>query len=167
MTQTMMSMEAQMNELYHHGIKGQKWGVRRSRAELGYPESSSKKTKKVSLKKKKIKRSSKIDHERLNNKRKEILNSPRKLYKYRDQFTEKEISDAIKRFETNKKLSELSNYEINTAKRYIDAAGGYLDSAYKIYKTAHNINQLRKGNLKGIVDDDKKDKKDKKKDKKD
>ena len=26
------------DELYHHGIKGQKWGVRRSRQELGYDD---------------------------------------------------------------------------------------------------------------------------------
>jgi hypothetical protein len=25
------------NELYHHGIKGMKWGVRRTAAQLGHP----------------------------------------------------------------------------------------------------------------------------------
>lgn len=28
------------NDLYHHGVKGQKWGVRRTPAQLGHPESS-------------------------------------------------------------------------------------------------------------------------------
>lgn len=37
------------NELYHHGIKGMKWGVRRSRAQLGY-SSSPRKTKKQAQK---------------------------------------------------------------------------------------------------------------------
>lgn len=30
-------------ELYHHGIKGQKWGVRRTRAQLGYPVGATRK----------------------------------------------------------------------------------------------------------------------------
>lgn len=37
------------NELYHHGIKGMKWGVRRTRAQLGY-SSSPRKTKKQAQK---------------------------------------------------------------------------------------------------------------------
>ena len=34
------------NELYHFGIKGMKWGVRRTPAQLGHPTSSSVKSKK-------------------------------------------------------------------------------------------------------------------------
>lgn len=166
MAKTMMLMEVQMNELYHHGIKGQKWGVRRSKAELGYPESSSKKiiSQKRSKQKRKLKDFSKNNKERLKNKREEILKSPTKLYKYRDQFTEQEIKDAVKRFETNKKLSELSNYEMNTGKRYVDTFLGYADTGIKVYKTFNKIDKIRKGIYK---DDDKDDDKDEKKDKKD
>ena len=32
------------NELYHHGIKGQKWGVIRTKAQLGYPTTKKKTT---------------------------------------------------------------------------------------------------------------------------
>lgn len=159
-----MSTEVQMNELYHHGIKGQKWGVRRSKAELGYPESSSKKTmgsKHSKQKKRKLKDLSKNNKERLKNKREEILKSPTKLYKYRDQFTEQEIKDAIRRFETNKKLSELSNYEMNAGKRYVDTFLGYADTGIKVYSTFSKINKIRKGTYK------EEDNKDKKKDKKD
>ncbi len=33
------------DELYHHGVKGQRWGVRRTKEELGYKTSSRKKKK--------------------------------------------------------------------------------------------------------------------------
>lgn len=36
-----MSEEFKMDELYHHGIKGQRWGIRRTPAQLGYKTSSS------------------------------------------------------------------------------------------------------------------------------
>lgn len=36
------------DELYHHGVKGQKWGVRRTKAQLGYKTTSSAKKKTTS-----------------------------------------------------------------------------------------------------------------------
>ena len=34
------------NELYHHGIKGMKWGVRRTKTQLGYGNAASSRRKK-------------------------------------------------------------------------------------------------------------------------
>lgn len=38
------------NELYHHGVKGMKWGVIRTKAQLGYPTTTKKKTTKERVK---------------------------------------------------------------------------------------------------------------------
>lgn len=40
------------NELYHHGIKGMKWGVRRTKAQLGYGNAASSRRKKNNSKSK-------------------------------------------------------------------------------------------------------------------
>lgn len=164
---TMMAMEVQMNELYHHGVKGMKWGVRRTREQLGYPES---RRKKQTVKSKKRSRSSKdkqfsrlrsIAEKKNQNSREEILKSPTKLYRHREEFTKQEIDDAIRRFETERKLNELSAYELNAGKRYVDALLGYADTGIKAYNTYAKLhNAFGKGEkLKQIGQDGKKDKK--------
>lgn len=43
------------NELFHYGIKGMKWGVRRTKEQLGYKSKSKTSTENFSMKKKNIK----------------------------------------------------------------------------------------------------------------
>lgn len=70
------------NELYHHGVKGMKWGVRRTKAQLGYktgmgrkdPESSDEPSKsreavKNYIAKRKAKKAAKVEAEASNKKR--------------------------------------------------------------------------------------------------
>lgn len=70
--------------LEHYGIKGMKWGVRRSPEELGHRTSTKKKTSSLKQKVKKLKKKVKADNEKRKaaaekKKREEILKDPVKL----------------------------------------------------------------------------------------
>lgn len=49
------------NELTHHGVKGQKWGVIRTPKQLGHPELNKKKTEPKKLSKKELKKKAKAE----------------------------------------------------------------------------------------------------------
>lgn len=103
--------------LEHYGIKGMKWGVRRSPEELGHRTSTKKKTSSLKQKVKKLKKKVKADNEKRKaaaekKKREEILKDPVKLYKNRYKFSEDEIKDALKWFDTEKKLRDFSSNKI-------------------------------------------------------
>ena len=101
------------NELWHSGIKGQKWGIRRFQnpdgtlTELGkqrYSQKIQKLQEKFLKKESKIKNKKKAAEENARLRRKAILNSPSLLYKYRDEFTKKDIEAAMEKFDTTEKL---------------------------------------------------------------
>lgn len=145
-----------------------KWGVRRTRAQLGYPDSKpKKKTAKVSksVKKKQTARlKATKEKERNQNRREEILRSPSKLYKHRNEFTKQEIDDALKRFEWERRLSSYSADEINAGKRYVDTLLGYADTgirAYNTYAKVYNTFNKSGNQLKTIGEKGKDKKKDK------
>lgn len=119
-----------MNELdtylAHHGIKGQKWGVRRyqnadgtltaegrKRAGLG-PEKKESSVKKLvkdakdrAAKKKQV--SAEEQHENLKN---HVRKHPEKIYKFRDEFSEAEINKLVSQIESDRKLKDIRNQEI-------------------------------------------------------
>lgn len=134
-------------ELYHHGVKGQKWGVRRTPEQLGYP-SVKKKTKVASsfeINRKSEKRQKKLMNkaEKLRKKkerlRAEALRSPSKLYKMRDQFTKEEIDAAMKRFKWEKELREYSKSELSAGKEYVNNILDYADTGMRAYNTAAKL----------------------------
>ena len=82
-------------ELFHYGVKGMRWGVRRSRAQLSKSKSSSSRGLfKFSKKKKKN--------------IKETTEKPTKKKSVKD-MTDDELSSAIKRLEMEKKYSDLAS----------------------------------------------------------
>lgn len=137
------------DELEHHGVKGQRWGVIRTPEQLGHKpkakrkrsaSSQSKSIAKSSKKKSsnKIVTISKKDKRRLEEEKKakeKSLASPTAMYKNRNKidFTKEELDEAMKRFERDKKLSEYSRDEISRGQKYWDTAINYGNNAIKTY----------------------------------
>lgn len=79
-------------ELFHHGVKGMRWGVRRSKAQLSRSRGSSKKGL-FTFKKKKVKT--------------QVETKPKK--KSIEDMTDEELNAAIKRLELEKKYKDLGS----------------------------------------------------------
>lgn len=156
-----------MNEidtyLAHHGIKGQKWGVRRyqnadgtltaegrKRAGLGpeKKESTAKKIvaaakqrsakrKEASAKKKEA--SKEEEHENL---KKAIRKRPELAYKHRTELTPDDVKEIAANFEMDKKLRDIRDQQIKSGwdkvKRFSDNA----NTLYNLMNTAKNIYNL-------------------------
>ena len=97
----MWSIDYNDNELYHHGIKGMKWGIRRTDAQLGHEPVDLHKTKKrVSSKKQ------------------------RKIQKQQVQtakaMTDKELRERVNRLNMEQQYARLSTEQMNAGKVNVD-----------------------------------------------
>lgn len=114
------------NYLAHYGILGMKWGRRKNRT----PEQ--------------IKKYKKANKKRRAN----ILKSPTKLYKHRNEFSDKEIDKALQRYKREQTLRNYSreklSYGSDMAKRILTYAT-IPTAAYGTYKaTKAMVNELIK-----------------------
>lgn len=102
------------NELYHHGILGQRKGVRNGPP---YPLSRSRMSKRE---KKLAKASPQTQKPRT---KEDILKDPttKELQSIKLEITNKELEDALKRIELDKKLSDLTRKETKTGFDIIDS----------------------------------------------
>lgn len=82
--------------LIHYGIKGMKWGVRKT------PE------------------------QKATRRREKILKSPRKLKKHQNEFTKAEIDAALQKMDLNRRLDQLSRDKITSGKNKVDAIMSYV-----------------------------------------
>lgn len=144
--------------LSHHGIKGQKWGVEHGppypvrRGAGGAPKKTSIVKSRLSeamAKRKEAKAVKREEtaaekHEKL---RKEVINNPKKIYKNRDQFSQKELEEMIKRIEFDRKIKDVKIEEvkrgIDSYKRFqsvMNTTASLASNVQSIYNFAANVN---------------------------
>ncbi len=160
-------METYAEYLEHHGIKGQRWGIRRTPEQLGHrvserrkAKSSSSTRKSINFLKRKPKTSSskeekftkkaekrkQIDEKRAVKKaqkdvarREKILQNPTLLYKHRKEFSPEEIKKAMGNIKMEQELRDLSMKNLGVGRQYLETAVRYAESTIKMYNKAANV----------------------------
>ena len=92
------------NEIYHHGILGMKWGVRRTPAQLGHKSNGSE-----GENSERSSSSSGIKSSSSSRDKKSVKN-----------MTDEELGQAIRRLEMERRYTELSPKEISKGKAFVD-----------------------------------------------
>lgn len=131
--------------LEHYGVKGMRWGVRKSREKAkSVFQSKISEYRKKKLQKKRVKTLAKARKTRIANMKKakraaerraKILKNPTKLLRNRDEFTRSEIEDALRGFDMERRLRELSYSQLEAPKRYLDTIFTTMNSGANAYNT--------------------------------
>lgn len=94
------------NELYHHGVLGMKWGVRRYQNKDGTLTAAGKK---------------RYEKDQRNNARKTNRQAQKESVKYRTSLSDAELEKKINRLRKEKELRQLTDDEIHRGKEYTKA----------------------------------------------
>ena len=127
------------NELYHHGIKGMKWGVRRTPAQLGHE------TGKIDLQKakKKVEAANTIVNESQNINRKVSSRKQKKMQKQQVQnaktMTDQELKERVNRLNMEQLYARLTTEQMNAGKTNVDAVLNRVGTAVAITHSAFAI----------------------------
>ena len=124
------------NELYHHGIKGMKWGVRRTPAQLGHDTGG------VDLQKakKKVEAANTIVNESQNINRKVSSRKQKKMQKQQVQnakaMTDQELRERVNRLNMAQQYARLTTEQMNAGKTNVDAVLNRVGTAVAITNSA-------------------------------
>ena len=144
--------------LAHHGIKGQRWGIRRyqnadgtltklGRRRLGIDKSRRQIRKEAKEKRKQAEAAQKAADERAKL-HEEMVRDPNKLYKYRNALSKEEIDSVMRDIEFNRKIKEIKKKDVDSAlttmQQVVDFSRktsdllGNAKSIYNLYAEAYN-----------------------------
>lgn len=128
------------NELYHFGIKGMKWGIRRTPMQLGHKtkNKNQRKNDKQALNKK----------ARIDKKKREVLKSrsAKELYKYANLFDTRELQEAYNRLQLERNIQNLVPKEVKKGQNFTQkviksgrTVSDLLDTGTKLYNNVAKI----------------------------
>lgn len=150
------------NELYHYGVLGMHWGVRRTPEQLGHRAKSSGSARsakaRVRVNKKKAGSTKPMTAEEKESKKKEAMDShdPGQVYANKDLFSDAELRSAYTRLLMEKQIKDLTHKQKNKGAEYIDAAikwGGKVTSligtGVGIYNAVEKVEKIMKQKKKG------------------
>lgn len=127
--------------LAHHGIKGQRWGIRRTPEQLGHFAKKTFKTAKSKIEKRRELSEARRAERREAAKQKAIADgNGKKVYKYKDELTTQELQDAVNRVRLNSQLKDLTFKKrsitdiLNTASQFNNAIANTADSIKRVKK---------------------------------
>ena len=150
------------NELYHYGVLGMHWGVRRTPEQLGHRTKSSGSARsakaRVRVNKKKAGSTKLMTAEEKEAKKKEAMDShdPMQVYANKDLFSDAELLSSYTRLLMEKQIKDLTPKQKNKGAEYIDAAikwGGKVTSligtGVGIYNAVEKVEKIMKQKKKG------------------
>lgn len=141
--------------LMHYGVKGMKWGIRRTAAQLGHVVSSGarrvksavqtasqkRKAKKQAKQDAKDEETRKIAEDNLNARKEAILKSrsAKQLYENADLFTTQELQSAYNRLVLERNIASLTPQEKSKGQKLVDA---YINNGEKVAKVLGTTNKM-------------------------